>query len=145
MTSEQLLELTANITSQYVTKNSIPPAVLPDLISIVSESISALSQPSAEAAPAPMPAVDPKKSVRPDYLISLEDGQRYKTLKRHLSMRGLSPNEYRAKWGLPGTYPMVAPNYSARRAELARAAGLGRKPEAKKPAPKKAARAKTKA
>jgi predicted transcriptional regulator len=77
-----------------------------------------------------VPPVSIKKSVTPDYLISLEDGRQYKSLKRHLSGRGLTPDEYRAKWGLPRQYPMVAPNYAAQRSELAKSLGLGRKREA---------------
>ena len=83
------------------------------------------------------PAVNPKKSVHPDYIISLEDGKRFKSLKRHLATHyGLTPDEYRRKWGLPADYPMVAPNYAAARSELAKKIGLGRKP-----APKPKARA----
>ena len=70
-----------------------------------------------------------KKSVTPDYIISLEDGRQYKSLKRHLSSKGLTPEEYRTKWGLPSDYPMVAPSYSAKRSELAQSLGLGRKPK----------------
>jgi predicted transcriptional regulator len=85
-----------------------------------------------------------KKSVTPDYIISLEDGRRYKSLKRHLTGRGLTPAEYRAKWGLPHDYPMVAANYAAQRSELAKAIGLGRKraepaPEVDAPRRRKAA------
>ena len=72
-----------------------------------------------------------KKSITPDYLISMEDGKQYKTLKRHLTSRGITADEYRAKWNLPSDYPMVAPNYSAARSELARQSGLGRKPAVK--------------
>jgi len=74
---------------------------------------------------APSPAVPVKKSITPDHLISLEDGKRYKSLRRHLSTRGLTPEQYREKWGLPRDYPMVAPNYSKQRSELAKSAGLG--------------------
>lgn len=74
------------------------------------------------------PAVDPKKSVRPDYIVCLEDGKQFKSLKRHISTHyGLSPDQYRAKWGLPSDYPMVAPNYAAKRSALAKASGLGLK------------------
>ena len=78
------------------------------------------------AAPAPLvPVVSIKKSVTDDYLISMEDGKQYQSLKRHLATRGLTPDQYRAKWGLPNDYPMVAPGYSARRSELAKNLGLG--------------------
>lgn len=131
--SEQLAEITAHVVAAYVEKNSVSPSGLPELIAAVSGAFASLGQPAVPAAPALVPAVNPKKSVHDDYLISLEDGQKYKTLRRHLSGRGLTPDEYRAKWGLPDTYPMVAPNYSARRSELAKALGLGRKPKAKPP------------
>ena len=79
-----------------------------------------------------MPAVNPKRSVHGDFIICLEDGKKFKSLKRHLmSSYGLTPDEYRTKWGLPHDYPMVAPNYSAARSQLAKALGLGRKPAAK--------------
>ena len=73
------------------------------------------------------PAVNPKRSVFPDYIVSLEDGRKFKSMKRHLGLLGLTPEEYRAKWNLPRDYPMVAPNYAAKRSELARKAGLGHK------------------
>jgi predicted transcriptional regulator len=75
----------------------------------------------------PKPAVPIKKSITPDYLISLEDGRRYKSLKRHLGGRGLTPDQYREKWGLASDYPMVAPNYAKQRSDLAKSMGLGRK------------------
>lgn len=79
-----------------------------------------------------MPAVNPKRSVHADYIVCLEDGKRFKSLKRHLMTHyGMTPDEYRAKWGLPRDYPMVAPNYAAARSELAKKMGLGHKPEAK--------------
>jgi predicted transcriptional regulator len=84
-----------------------------------------LTTPKQEEAEKPQPAVSIRKSITPDFLISLEDGKKYKTLKRHLAKLGLTPEEYRAKWGLPGDYPMVAPNYALRRSELARSSGLG--------------------
>jgi predicted transcriptional regulator len=94
------------------------------------------------------PAVKPKKSVFPDYLVSLEDGKQYKALKRHLTRIGLTPAEYRAKWGLPNDYPMVAPNYAAVRSALAKSIGLGRKKAGPVPTPApnkrgRAAKAKT--
>jgi predicted transcriptional regulator len=90
--------------------------------------LTALSAPApAPEAAKPVPAVPIKKSVTPDYLISLEDGRRYKSLKRHLSGHGLTPAEYRRKWGLSNDYPMVAPNYAATRSALAKSMGLGRK------------------
>jgi predicted transcriptional regulator len=126
------LELTASIVSAYVSKNSVPAAGLPDLVASVHASLTKLAA-APEPAPAPaIPAVPIKKSVTPDYLISLEDGRKFKSLKRHLSAHyGMTPDEYRAKWNLPSDYPMVAPNYAATRSALAKTMGLGRKPGAK--------------
>lgn len=124
--NEDFIELTTEIVSAYVSKNPIPAGQLPDLISSVHASLGGLLKPPEPAAPErPEPAVPVKKSITPDHLISLEDGGRYKSLKRHLAGRGLTPQQYRLKWGLPPDYPMVAPNYAARRSELAKAAGLG--------------------
>jgi predicted transcriptional regulator len=128
--SDRLIELTADVVSAYVSNNPVPLAELPSLISNVH---SALQQqtaaPAQEASELQKPAVPIKKSVTPDYIICLEDGKQFKSLKRHLSTHhGLSPDEYRAKWGLPADYPMVAPNYAAARSALAKSMGLGRKP-----------------
>ncbi len=122
------LELTASIVSAYVAKNSVPVAGLPDLVASVHASLQRLNVPS-EPAPVQMtPAVPIKKSITPDFLISLEDGRKFKSLKRHLSAHyGMTPDEYRAKWNLPSDYPMVAPNYAATRSALAKTIGLGRK------------------
>jgi predicted transcriptional regulator len=102
--------------------------------------LKALSAPKpAPEAERPVPAVPIKKSISHDYIISLEDGRRYKSLKRHLSGRGLTPEQYREKWGLPVDYPMVAPSYAQQRSELAKSMGLGRKrqqEEVAEPAPK---------
>lgn len=124
---ENVVELTASVVSAYVSNNSISSFDLPGLIASVHASIRGLSAPAVQEAEKLVPPVSIKKSVTPDYLISLEDGKRYKSLKRHLSGRGLTPAEYRAKWGLPQDYPMVAPNYAAQRSELAKSMGLGRK------------------
>jgi predicted transcriptional regulator len=124
----ELSELTADIVSAFVSNNSVPVAGLAGLIASVHQSLSGLGRPAEPAVEAKAPAVNPKKSVFPDYIICLEDGKKYKSLKRHVRTAfGLTPDEYRAKWGLPGDYPMVAPNYSATRSELARSTGLGRK------------------
>lgn len=123
-----MLGLTAHIVSAYVENNQVPAASLPELIASVNSAIVALGQPVEAPVEAPQPAVNPKRSIHPDYLICLEDGKKFKSLKRHLSVHfGLTPEEYRAKWGLPVDYPMVAPNYAAARSELARSLGLGRK------------------
>ena len=132
-----LLELTAHIVSAYVEKNRLPVSGLGDLIASVSASISGLGQPAIPEAPPLVPAVNPRKSVTPDFIICLEDGKKFKSLKRHLGVHfGLTPDAYRAKWGLAADYPMVAPNYAASRSQLAKAIGLGRK--AAVPVPTKA-------
>lgn len=122
-----LVDLAAQIVSAYVVKNSVRPTELPDLIASVHKALGDLQKP-ATPEPAPLtPAVSIRKSITPDYLISLEDGRHYRTLKRHLSGLGLTPDQYRAKWGLPRDYPMVAASYSQRRSEMALALGLGNK------------------
>ncbi|MCO5164721.1 MAG: MucR family transcriptional regulator [Mesorhizobium sp.] len=145
---DELIELTADIVSAYVSNNPVPPAELPSLIAQVNAALRGLGTPESKAgAERPAPAVPIKKSITPDYLISLEDGKKFKSLKRHLSTHyGLTPDEYRAKWGLPADYPMVAPNYAASRSALAKSMGLGRKRAEPEPAPvKKASRRKSKA
>ncbi len=148
--STLLLPLTADIVAAYVSNNPVPAAELAGLINQVHQSVQALSTGSSTEPAGPTevqkPAVPIKKSVTPDYMISLEDGQKYKSIKRHLmSKYGMTPADYRAKWGLPSDYPMVAPNYSAARSELAKQLGLGRKPAKNNKAPAKASRtAKTK-
>ncbi|MET3524531.1 MucR family transcriptional regulator [Mesorhizobium abyssinicae] len=123
-----LIELTADIVSAYVSKNPVPVASLPELISSVNSSLSKIGQPTELEKPAQAPAVNPKRSVFPDYIVCLEDGKKFKSLKRHLGVHyGLTPDEYRKKWGLPADYPMVAPNYAATRSALAKTMGLGRK------------------
>ncbi|TGS09816.1 transcriptional regulator [Mesorhizobium sp. M2E.F.Ca.ET.209.01.1.1] len=127
-----LIELTAEIVSAYVSKNAVPVSALPDLIESVNSSLSRIGTPAEEPKPVLTPAVNPKKSVTPDYIICLEDGKKFKSLKRHLGTHyGLTPDDYRSKWSLPADYPMVAPNYAAARSQLAKASGLGRKPLAK--------------
>jgi predicted transcriptional regulator len=122
------VDLTADVVSAYVANNSVSASALPEIISSVYAALTALSAPApAPEAVKPVPAVPIKKSITPDYLISLEDGNQYKSLKRHLGGRGLTPAEYRTKWGLPQDYPMVAPNYAATRSALAKSMGLGRK------------------
>lgn len=130
----QLIELTADIVSAYVSNNPVPVASLPDLIASVNSSLAKVGQPAATETPVKAPAVNPKRSVFPDYIICLEDGKKFKSLKRHLMSFGLTPNEYREKWGLKSDYPMVAPNYAEQRSALAKASGLGRKATKKSPA-----------
>ena len=125
----ELLQKTTQIVAAYVSRSVVPVSDLPALISSVHQSLATLGQPQAAAeVPADLkPAVPVKKSVTPDYILCLEDGKKLKMLKRHLaSSYGLSPDEYRAKWGLPSDYPMVAPNYAKARSEMAVKIGLGR-------------------
>src|ERR671910_1287041 len=117
--------LTAEVVSAYVANNSLRPADIPDLIASVHRALQGLSAPPQAEPEKREPPVSIRKSITPDFLISLEDGQRYKTLRRHLTGRGLTPEQYREKWGLPRDYPMVAPNYAKQRSELAKALGLG--------------------
>lgn len=123
------VDLTAKIVSAYVSNNSTTAADIPNLIAQVHAALLRVANGAAETAaqPEPMrPAVSVKKSMTPDYLVCLEDGKRFKSLKRHLRSRyNLSPEQYRAKWGLPDDYPMVAPNYAVARSQLARKMGLG--------------------
>ncbi|WP_027155478.1 MucR family transcriptional regulator [Mesorhizobium sp. WSM2561] len=127
--TDALIELTADVVSAYVSNNPVPVGELPALIDQVHAALKGtiggpLAKPEARR-----PAVPIRKSVTPDYIISLEDGKKFKSLKRHLATHyGLAPDEYRAKWGLPADYPMVAPNYAAARSALAKTMGLGRKP-----------------
>jgi predicted transcriptional regulator len=117
--------LTAEVVSAYVANNSLRPADIPDLIDSVHRALQGLSAPPQAEPEKREPPVSIRKSITPDFLISMEDGRRYKTLRRHLAGRGLTPEQYREKWGLPHDYPMVAPNYAKQRSELARASGLG--------------------
>ena len=123
----ELIEMTTEIVAAYVSTKSIPAADLTVLIQSVHKALSGAAAGPAVAEAAPKdPAVPVKKSITPDYLICLEDGRRFKSLKRHLrSKYDLSPEAYRAKWGLAKDYPMVAPNYAAARSNLAKQMGLG--------------------
>lgn len=120
-------ELAAQIVAAFVSNNSLPVSELPGLIASVEAAIRSLSSSVPEAAPIEQetPAVPIRKSVTPDYIVCLDDGKRFKSLKRHLAALGMTPDEYRTKWGLPTDYPMVAPNYAAKRSDLAKGFGLG--------------------
>src|SRR5215207_7467742 len=119
-------ELTAELVSAYVSHNALPASDLPSLIDAVHTTLRQVSSSKAEQpTEMPKPPVPIKTSITSDYLISLEDGKPYRSLTRHLAKRGLTPDAYRRKWGLPPSYPMVAPNYAQRRSELAKALGLG--------------------
>lgn len=122
-----LVELTANIVSAYVSKNTVPSGEIANLIGDVHAALSRVAGGSPVIAQEDLkPAVPWKRSVMPDYIICLEDGKKFKSLKRHLRTHyKLTPDEYRTKWGLPHDYPMVAPNYAAARSQLAKRMGLG--------------------
>jgi len=121
------IEMTANIVSAYVGNNSVPSAEIPALIGLVYSALKRVSGGQAAAAAEPLkPAVPIKRSVTPEYIVCLEDGQKFKSLKRHLRTRyNMTPEQYREKWGLPPDYSMVAPNYAAARSQLAKQMGLG--------------------
>lgn len=128
MADDILITLTADIVSAHVSNNSVGVADLPTLIERVYGALAKTGAPVEAEASKLTPAVPIRSSVKPDYLVCLEDGKKMKMLKRHLATSfNLTPDEYRAKWGLPKDYPMVAPNYSERRRNLARSIGLGRK------------------
>ena len=126
--AEELLRMTTEVAAAYVSNNAVPAIQLSDVIRTIHGSLTALNHPGGSASQSPpTPAVPVKKSVTPDYIVCLEDGKKLKMLKRHLrSTYGLTPDEYRAKWGLPPDYPMVAPNYAKQRSAFAKKIGLGR-------------------
>ena len=129
-----LLAHTTQIVSAHVGHNAVSQADVPGLIKSVHEALSSIGETQVEEAP-PEPAVPIRRSITPDYLICLEDGKKLKMLRRHLQTAfGMTPEEYRAKWGLPADYPMVAPNYAKQRSELAKRIGLGRRAAEPEPA-----------
>jgi predicted transcriptional regulator len=135
----EFIEMTTEIVAAYVGNNSVSPAELPRLIQSIYDAVKGVGAGKVEAEPVQQtPAVSVRKSITPEFLICLDDGRKFKSLKRHLRTKyNLSPEEYRAKWGLPKDYPMVAPNYAAARSALAKSMGLGQggRPAAKtKPA-----------
>jgi predicted transcriptional regulator len=132
----KLRELVAEVAAAYFSNSHVSPSEIPNVISQIAGSLGGVGQaPEApaveEAAAAPetkkLTSAQVRKSITPEALISFEDSKAYKTLKRHLSTRGLTPAQYREKWGLPKDYPMVAPSYSEQRSQLAKTLGLGRK------------------
>jgi predicted transcriptional regulator len=128
MMKSDLVDLCTDIVSAYVSNNSVSQTDLAKLITDVYGALSGLSGQQMPAAEARKPAVSIKRSVTPDYIVCLEDGKKFKSLKRHLSTHfDMTPEQYREKWGLPPDYPMVAPNYAAARSALAKKMGLGRK------------------
>ncbi len=129
MPDVELIDLAADIVSAYVSNNTVPAPDLPALIANVHRALNETQAGLLEPEPEPLkPAVNPKKSVFPDFIICLEDGKKFKSLKRHLRTHyDLSPEDYRDKWSLAADYPMVAPNYAAARSALAKKMGLGQK------------------
>ncbi|WP_312796002.1 MucR family transcriptional regulator [Tianweitania sp.] len=132
---DALMELTADVVAAYVSNNSVPASELPNLIADIHAALGRVGSSVTAAEPVVQdkqkPAVNPKKSVHDDYIVCLEDGKKFKSLKRHLMTHySMTPEQYREKWGLDSSYPMVAPNYAAARSQLAKSMGLGRKPKA---------------
>ena len=145
-TNSAVIEMAADIVSAYVGNNTVSVTELPNLIKQVHDALKGVSTGASQSPVEPQtPAVSVRKSVTPDFLICLEDGRKFKSLKRHLRTKyDLSPEDYRAKWGLPKDYPMVAPNYAAARSALAKNMGLGQGGrQAAKPVPAKRAPRKT--
>ena len=125
--SEVLIELTADVVAAYVSNNPVPVGELPNLIADVHAALGRVGgAPEQPVAEKQKPAVNPKRSVHDEYIVCLEDGKKFKSLKRHLRTQyNMTPEEYREKWGLPAEYPMVAPNYAEARSALAKKMGLG--------------------
>jgi len=125
---DTLLTLTADIVAAHVSNNSVAVNDLPNLIQNVHSALTGISSSRPAAEPKPEPKVSIRSSVKPDFIVCLEDGKKQKMLKRHLmTNHGMTPDEYRQKWGLPADYPMVAPNYAEQRRTLAKSIGLGTK------------------
>jgi len=127
VTGGNFIALTADIVSAYVSNNTVPAGEIPSLINQVHGALLRVSSGQSELHAEPLkPAVPVKKSIAPDYIVCLEDGKKFKSLKRHLRTQyGMTPEQYREKWALPPDYPMVAPNYAAARSQLAKQMGLG--------------------
>ncbi|MCX5616586.1 MucR family transcriptional regulator [Bombella sp. TMW 2.2559] len=128
--THDLRQLTAQIITAYVSSHDVASEALPDLVRSVHAALAGAGTPVEAELEKPVPAVPPRKSVFPDYIICLEDGKKLKLLRRHLKTAyNMTPQEYRERWGLPPEYPMVAPNYANHRSSLARRIGLGRRRE----------------
>lgn len=141
--NKNVLTLTADIVSSYVARNSVTISDLPLLIGETHAAIAKLGQAVDSVPDIPRhPATSVKKSITPEYLICLDDGKKFKSLKRHLTMLGMTPDQYRKKWDLPADYPMVAPAYAEQRSALAKAIGLGRKAKQVEPQPEPPVKAK---
>ena len=132
---DQTLRMAVDIVTAYLSNNPLPAATIPDLIATVHGALANIGRPSEETPQTSRkPAVAVRKSVTPDYIVCLEDGKQLKMLKRYLrSNYSMTPAEYRAKWGLPADYPMVAPNYAKQRSEFAKQIGLGRSAKRRSP------------
>ncbi len=124
---DEILTLTADIVASHVSSNSVPVSELPDLIEQIYKTLASLNGNHSADSRRPQPAVPIKKSIAPDHIVCLEDGRKLKMLKRHLKTRyGMTPDQYRERWGLAADYPMVAPNYAKQRRALAKKIGLGK-------------------
>lgn len=133
--SVDFVAITAGVVSSYVAHNSVPPQELPALIEQVHGALTSLGQArEPDTAQPTKPAVPIRRSVTPDFIVCLDDGKKFKSLKRHLRTRyGLTPEQYRERWGLPDDYPMVAPNYARARSDLAKEMGLGQQRRRRRP------------
>ncbi|MHA7818016.1 MAG: Ros/MucR family transcriptional regulator [Erythrobacter sp.] len=126
---ETLITLTSDIVAAHLSNNDVDVDAVPGLITNVYDALAGLGENAEEEEPRPEPAVSIRASIKPDYIVCLEDGKKLKMLKRYLRTNyDMTPDEYRARWGLPADYPMVAPNYAEKRRDLAKKIGLGRKP-----------------
>jgi predicted transcriptional regulator len=153
--ADSLIEMTTEIVANYVNGNKMSAAELPALIKTVHQALSTVDAPAADTAPdvEKLTSAQIRKSIKPEGIVSFEDGKTYQTLKRHLSGRGMTIADYKAKWGLPHDYPTTSPNYSAKRSEMAKSLGLGQggrvakttEAAPAKPAPTKKGKAKAKA
>jgi predicted transcriptional regulator len=133
LSSSAILEMTADVVASYVGNNPLPSVELTKAINTVYDSLTSLNDDGGAPAEPPKPAVSIRRSVKPDYIVCLEDGKKLKMLKRHLKTSyDLTPEQYRERWGLPTDYPMVAPNYAKRRSALAKEIGLGKRGRASK-------------
>ena len=131
--NDDLITLTSDIVSAHLANNTVAVAEVPQLIQAIYDALSGLGVPAVQADVRPEPAVSVRASVKPDYIVCLEDGKKLKMPKRHLMTHyNLTPDDYRARWNLPSDYPMVAPSYAEKRRELAKSIGLGRKPGQKR-------------
>lgn len=138
---ETLITLTSDIVAAHVSNNDVAVGDLPSLITNVFNALANLGETAVVEEAKPQPAVAVRNSVKPDYIVCLEDGKKLKMLKRYLRTNfNMSPEDYRARWGLPADYPMVAPNYAEKRRDLAKKIGLGRKPGTVMPKTRRAAK-----